>query len=319
MFKPRCRAGLLAILALALAPASANAGGSHDLSLYKVEKQIDLGGDTAFDISCNTGDYAVDGMFRIDQVDQDNDWPGNILTAVQVYSAAPDAGNPSKYNFQLENTAGGDAQAKLWVTCLGKTAGGSHQVSWNIGGRVTTSWSSVGNAVYGGFAPSGSQCASDEIAVSPGYEFTSGTGRLVASRTSLGDPGTALGRNWAMQFALDDPGSSTTWKTYFRCLQVRSNPAPGGHRHRIVVQRVGGSPTPNVTIPGNYTKEVQTSCGDLAKGLVGGFDTTSSWAKHLWFFGMDPRLKTRAYRFYNDDSGPIKVWTGLTCFKDRTN
>ena len=318
MFKSRRSAGLLAICALALAlPASANAGASHVLKLYKVEKHLDLDGDSSYSVSCNNGDYAVDGMFRIDQVDQDNDWPGNILTAVQVYKAAPDSSDKSKYVFELENTAGGDAQAKLWVTCLGKsTVGGNSQVTFNLGSRVSTSWSSAANPIYGGFANSGDECASDEIAVAPGYEFTSGTGRLVASRTSLaGDAGTSIGRNWSMVFALD---GSAQWKTYFRCLQLRSNPV-GGHRNRIVVQRIGGAPTPNVSISAGHTKEVQSSCGEVYKGMVHGFDTTPSYAQHLWFFGMDPRIKTRAYRFYNDDASPIKVWTGLTCFKDKTN
>jgi len=320
MFKAPRRAGLFAIMALALAlPATASAGGSHVLALYKVEKHIDLEGDSTYEIKCNNGDYAVDGMFRIDQVDQDNDWPGNILTAVQVYAAYPDSSDKSKYVFEMENVNGGDAQAKLWVTCLGKkTVGGSHQVSWNLSGRKDTSWTSSGNQLYGGFASAGDECASDEIAVAPGYQFSSGTGHLVASRTSLpGDSGTNVGRNWSMVFGLD--GGSSAWKTYFRCLQLRSNPGPGGHKHRIIVQRMGGSPTPNVSIPVNYVKEVQTSCSDLAKGMVHGFDTTPYYAKHLWFFGMDPRIKTRAYKFWNDDSSPIKVWTGLTCFKDKTN
>ena len=310
---------LIALVALSLAlPATASAGGSHLLSLYKVEKHIDLEGDGTYSIACNPGDIATDGMWRVDSVDQDNDWPGNILTAVQVAKAAPNGADPAQYDFAIENVAGGDSQVKLFVTCLGaSTVGGSHQVSWTVGPRVSQSHTG-GPGLSSGFFPPAKECGPGEIAVAPGFNFPNGyDGRLVASRTSLpGDAGVSVGRNWSMVFEMD---GNDTYTTYMRCLKLKSSPGPGGHTHKIVVQHVGGSPTPTTSIPATWTQEVQSTCGELYKGMVHGFDTTPSYAQYLWFFGMDPRIKARAYKFYNaDPSNPIKVWTGLTCFKDKT-
>src|SRR3954454_8051099 len=106
-------ASLLAITAFALAlPASAHAGGAHLLRLYKVEKHVDLEGDAQYTVKCPNGDYATDGMWRVDQVDQDNDLPGNIKEYVAVYAAYPDSSDKSEYHFKLENLAGGDSQVK---------------------------------------------------------------------------------------------------------------------------------------------------------------------------------------------------------------
>jgi hypothetical protein len=313
----RRTAGLLATVALALTmPAAAHAGASHPLKLYKVERHVDLEGDGSYTVSCTGSDYAMDGMWRVDNVDQDSDIPGNIKTQVAVYGAYPDASDKSEYHFSLENLAGGDAQVKLFVTCLGKDtdATNGHTVSWVLGARNTDPHAS-GPGLGGGFMPA--DCAVGEIAVAPGFRFLNDTiGHIVASRTSLPGDGPAVGRNWSMVFVLD---YAAQWETYTRCLRLKSNPGPGGHAHRIVVNRVGGNS--GVLTPINPTWEVerQSSCGEQYKGLIHGFDTSMASAPYLWFFGMDPRIKTRAYRFYNADPvNPVGVWTGLTCFKDRT-
>ena len=73
--------------------------------------------------------------------------------------------------------------------------------------------------------------------------------------------------------------------------------------------------------PINPTWEIerQSHCGEHYKGMLHAFDTSPADAPFLHFFGMDPRIKTRAYRFHNADPlNPRGVWTGLTCFKDRT-
>lgn len=313
----RRTAGLLASLALVLTlPAAAHAGASHHLQLYKVEKQIDIEGDDSYSLSCNGNDYAMDGMWRIDQVDQDNDFLGNIKTSVYVSAAYPDAADKSEYHFKFENLAGGDSQAKLFLTCLGRTSepAQGHTHTFNLGPRNTDAHAG-GPGLGAGFMPA--SCASNEIAVAPGFRFTNDTmGRLVASRTSLPGDGPPVGRNWSMVFVLDAPA---TWETYTRCLPLKSNPGPGGHTHRIVVNRVGGNSAVLTSINPSWEVERQTHCGDHYKGLVHAFDTFPAYAPSLWFFGMDPRIKTRAYRFFNSDPiNAIGVWTGLTCFKDRT-
>src|SRR3954453_3627414 len=183
-------ASLLAITAFALAlPASAHAGGAHLLRLYKVEKHVDLEGDAQYNLKCLNGDYAVDGMWRVDQVDQDNDLPGNIKEYVAVYAAFPDSSDKSEYHFTLENLAGGDSQVKLFLPCLGKTTEPDGYVnSFNLSSRKSDSHSG-GPGLGFGFMPPGQECGNGEIAVAPGFEFTNGSGRLVGSRTSLAGDG----------------------------------------------------------------------------------------------------------------------------------
>src|SRR5688500_5555179 len=69
----------LSISAVAIAaigmPSSALAGKSHHLSPYKVEEHVELEGeDGEYTLSCKNDDVAIDGMWRVDNVDQDNDW-----------------------------------------------------------------------------------------------------------------------------------------------------------------------------------------------------------------------------------------------------
>ena len=314
----RRTASLLMIAAFTLAlPATSAHAGAKFLRMYKVEKHVDLEGDSVYNLKCPDGDFAIDGMWRIDQVDQDPDLPGDIREYVAVYAAYPDSGNKSLYHFKIENLAGGNAQMKLFLTCLGhNTEPNSYQVEWSLSNRKVDNHSG-GPGLGSGFMPGGQQCGSGEQAVSPGFEFTSGVGRLVGSRTSFGGSEPPLGRNWSQVFVLDEPSN---WKTYMRCLDTKSQPGPAGQRHRILARYAGG-PTSNLTMLGaGLTKEHQAVCGDHYKGMVHGFDTTPAYAPYLYFWGMDPRIKARAYQFFNHDySNPIGIWTGLVCFKDRTN
>ncbi len=81
-------AGLTAMLTL-LAFQAGTAFASYDLQIYKAEKQVDLNSDdTTVKLSCNAGDYALDGMWRLDEVDQDNDSTfAEQMTSIDVLQA----------------------------------------------------------------------------------------------------------------------------------------------------------------------------------------------------------------------------------------
>ena len=65
---------LIGVLSLAFAALPASAMAAHDLGIYKVEKHVDLDSDeTIVDLSCYANDFALDGMWRIDHADQDED------------------------------------------------------------------------------------------------------------------------------------------------------------------------------------------------------------------------------------------------------
>src|SRR3954447_8267288 len=71
-----CCCAVLALLALATGAAPASAGGrSHLLGIYKIDTPIDVQGeDGTYTAACHSGDIALDGMWRIDDIDQDNDY-----------------------------------------------------------------------------------------------------------------------------------------------------------------------------------------------------------------------------------------------------
>ena len=65
---------LIGALSLAFVALPASASAAHDLGIYKVEQQVDIASDmVTADLSCRDGDIALDGMWRIDHADYDED------------------------------------------------------------------------------------------------------------------------------------------------------------------------------------------------------------------------------------------------------
>ena len=299
-------AGIAAGL-LASAGTAAAAGPAHDLELYKVEQQLSLTApDTPASVSCDAGDFALDGMGRVDSVD------GAAPASIGVSEARSDAADAATYRFRFSKPGAGQAQLKLFVTCLGaKTTPGGHQHAFTLSG-VRVAPFAGGPGVGAGFQPGANACATGQLAVSPGYVFTGGSGHIVGSRPSLpneSDPG----RNWAMAFWLD---GASTWETSFRCLTLKSSTVDG-HAHKISPSLVGFPQVPD-TVHAGETRELQASCDEHAKALVGAYDTFPWFAEQLKFLGMDPRIKTRAYRFANTGATDMLVWVGAVCLRDKT-
>jgi hypothetical protein len=245
-------------------------------------------------------------MWRVDNVDNA---PPTSVGAVEMRG---DAADPATYHFHFTKSVPGQAQLKVFLTCLGgQTTDGAH--AWAISPQRTADFGPTGPGVGYGFQPGANVCAPGQIAVSPGYVFTSGGGRVVGSRAPLSNESDPH-RNWSFAFWLDAP---STWTTSMRCLSLTSS-VSGGHSHTIQVSYAGESNPFDLVNPGETT-ELRVNCGDQAKGMVAGIDTTGPDAPFDWFLGMDPRIKQRAFRFLNTGPAPIHVWTGLTCFDDRTS
>ena len=324
----------LAVAALAatalLAPSTAMAGKSHLLKLYKVEKHVDLEGqDFEYNVECKGTDLALDGMWRVDDVEQDNDYSfpsfstGNpawdVLRAVRPVEVESDG--DSSYDFEFIPESGGDVQLKLIVTCLGRTAEtiGGHTHTWTLThhGPVMADDAAPANRVRTGSCASG-------ILVQPGFDVEAGDADLVTSR-----PANLTGTTW--QWRWDFVGASPfqaehTWS----CLNLKSG--SGGspaHVHRIVRQLRTNDPAApyNSTLASSppavkkeSTAEVQMHCGEHYKGMVGGWDVGpgSPGYGFLWYLGMDPRIKSRAYRFINTHNADLRANLYLVCFKDKT-
>jgi hypothetical protein len=329
---------LLGVLALGLFAFSGSAGATvaphtHGVVVYKVENHVDLPstvdssghylGPQAVHVHgyCNPGDNAVDGMWRIDHVDQANPSLGTTGDErnVQVDASYPDTVDPTKYHFRFSTgpTHLGAAQIKYWVVCLGgKTAPDTHQHDVKVSLPLVDSSHTGGGALGSGnkeFDFAGGACGADQLVVAPGFNYTSGSGRVYRSYPTLSF------RNWHWAFVVNGPANLTL---YEKCLD-RDVAEALGHKHHLNwawLPNYGGS-LRHVPL-GN--QEQQLSCGDFGAGvydnykaIVGGFWINDP--NHVKFIGMDPRIKTRAYRFWYDGSGSNELHLADLCLSDTTS
>lgn len=344
-------AALIAPLAIAAgftaSPASAAQGPRpHEVTMYKVEKHVDLSGEFPDNysgdvyLSCNKGDYALDGMWRVDHVDQanpdvydedDSTAIYNDVRDVVFYTSASVANNKRKWHYRFENFADGNAQVKLFLTCIKKqtekTAKHKHKVVLTGLKQKNLGKLDKGDNVYDpAWTNSGLTCASGYVAVAPSFHFDGAYG-----------PGT---KNWLYQSYVSDNGRSWNWAfkvqgvtaptqvrlfVGFRCLRTYvANKR--GHSHKLPVAfKPGPSGNP---YEANYlshgTQEKRYSCDDGPNGnkyqnykaMVAGWYIFNP--HHTWYLGMDPRPKTRAYKFHYAGGGGNRVDLGLTCVGART-
>lgn len=326
-----------AIAALACLPGNALA--AHDLLVYKAEKQVDLNSDDQLDyVQCQTGDYALDGMWRIDHVDYDEDMTfADTMTSTDVLEAQRDPVLANRYNFRFVKNSLGRTQLKLFVTCLSsKTAqDSSHTHTFVYSGPKTLSATSVNNAdpVFDTFAvdedasqPGSQACKVGEVAVSPGWSVArTGGGEMpevwgrVTGSTLYGAqvlPKGAANRNsWKWRFHVNNnPSDPVDLSMSVYCLQIKVGPASSGtSKHKLTIKR-NKDWTPS--LPANAVTERQISCGDHYKAMVAGWWLTNPLT--TWYMGMDPRLKSRAFRFLNSGGSSETVELAALCFNYRT-
>jgi hypothetical protein len=338
-----------------LAPGSALA--EHDLKIYKAEKQVDLtADDKAIDVSCLNGDHVLDGMWRIDHADFD-DYKAdldNIRTAADVLEAR--ATSDDTYSFRFVKNAIGRVQLKIFVTCLGgTTVGGAHDHSFatsfvksngttqavtepnfeHASSGTITGTGSATTPVVTTVDTTGANCPTNTILVSPGFNFgpitdpgppvdlaadsPEGNNRLYHSK------GTNL-RNWTWKF--DNSALPSAWTTTvttsWRCLKIKVPTAPSGEKHKLVAKYRTSVFNPS----GSGTSEGRLDCGDHYKAIVGGFGIddpvgglygANNEFDNVYYLGMDPRIKQRAYKFLNKHaSGSFTVDLAVACINYRT-
>jgi hypothetical protein len=338
--------GATACAAMAL-PTSAFAGQAHLIKLYKVEKHVDLQGqDNTYTVTCPNNDLALQGMWRVDDVEQDNDFydddgPGgswgttfapapnnhadwDVLRSVRPVEVM--ATSDSSFDFQFTPLSGGDAQIKLWITCLGhrSEAVSGHTVGWTITNQFTSGTITVASPTATS-AQTSTPCAPGFVAVQPGFQITEGDADLTRFDSSAND----TTWNWEFDNAAWDPVSNNfKYKYSYSCLELRSGTSSGGptHRHRIIKQTARKFTPP--TILATRVSEVQALCGELYKGMLGGWDYSQGsfgpgppfyWTQ-LYFLGMDPRIKIRAFKFIDRGAAvPTSNIVSLLCFKDKTS
>ena len=320
----------------------ANAFASHDLGIYRVEKQVTLDSDEqAVTLSCDPGDIALDGMWRIDHADQDDDdlYKTAIGRAVDVLEAYPKQGfgpasnnHRDTYQFLFEKNAIGRAQLKVFAVCIRQN---THQTSGHTHAIQITNNTSAGGDP-GTFTST--QCGPQEFVSSPGFQIAwTGEGGGADANQFLGHVSTSWPtpngtksdmRSWDWVIDLSqDGGASVTY--YWSCVQ-RKLPLVGGERHKLIYRYNGQQTDP---IGATSVQTVRNSCNSSYKAVIAGFSFTvantftdpnpdfpfASYPEpYLWWLGMDPQPKSRDFKFLNPDSVAHNVKTTAICLNYRT-
>lgn len=327
-------AALLAPLALVAAmasPASAGQMKQHQVYMYKVEKHVDLYGEFPDQnmhehVYCNPGDIALDGMWRVDNVDQANP-PETTGDERDVYFSASygDEHDKTEWHFRATNFADGKAQIKLWVTCIrGNVEQAflhSHHVQisprYDFGALGVHSYAATGTDSF-----SHSVCPDGTYAVAPGFNVTSHEfGSKVRIFRSWPTPNY---RGWQWAFKVDH--APVDVRVYLRCLSVKVGAAGNGpHSHELFMTwRPHGYSGVLDHLDVFKTQERRLNCDDGHDGaryqnyklMVGAF-----WINdphHVWYLGMDPRPKQRAYKYWWDGHGDNGVYHAGLCIRART-
>ncbi len=322
----------LAIVATLASSASAAPGKPHEVTFYKVEKHVTMSGefpDQYLDehVACDPGDIALDGMWRVDHVDQAQ--PPEFLGDERdvVFTASyGDTANPATWHFRAHNYADGDAQIKLFATCVRGTVEQAYNHSHTVKVRnlaTDTSHTALPADVDPAFGANewdgANGCDTGELAVAPGFKLSDDDHRVREFRSW---PTTDF-RGWHWAFLVQDPGVDVS--LYLKCLQIKTG-AASGHAHNL---QWAWRPNGYAGFHGGFgvagTREVRLNCDDSPNGAayqdykaaVGAFWLDNPW--HTWFLGMDPRPKQRSYRFWYDGSGSDSYYLGALCIRARTS
>lgn len=307
-------AALVAPLTLAVLATPAQAAPdrrAHHLETYRLEKLVELeGGEGAWaTLRCRSGDFAVDGTWRVDNVDDPNPQLGMFGDERDVLTLASyGETEPRTWRFRFHNGADGRAQLKIFLVCLqGRTVkqwGHRHQLSAQP--RVDTVLSDVGEAPV--TYSTGNACGPNFVLVAPGFKVEDGSARNFRSWP------TSNLRGWS--WAFDSFDATTDISVYTRCLNVRTS-VNRGHRHRVLTNFTHGYNGSYLALPASSRYERQLTCDQHYWGAVGAWWINVGHEKHLFHLGSDPRPVTRAHFFWNQVHG-LGNYLTLRCLGKRT-
>jgi choice-of-anchor A domain-containing protein/uncharacterized repeat protein (TIGR01451 family) len=278
---------------IAAAASVPDPGAQHELTISKVEQQVDLNaGETkTVSISCpSSGAILSDGAIRVDAVDQGT----GTLTDVHVL-AAHSTGIAS-WEAVVRNDATGRAQGKAEAVCLpGKTeADHGHQHSLKVSDPVTSTTA----ALVAGRQTATVACATGTHPIVPGYVLAGGAATLAGSEPTTG--------GWKFTF---DVTAATNATVSVRCLSDTVD-AASGHTHALVSNHVART----VTVPAGQTITEQVTCADDAKGIVG----TWTLPAGVYSLGNEPQPKTRVFKLINTTGSDQVATIDLECLNVRT-
>lgn len=293
--------------------ASAAAPKQHQLTTYKVEKQVELDGEfptntKTVDLSCRAGDYVLDGMWRVDQVDQANpdlDISGDERDVRAIWSYG-DAGDAALWHFKFTNFAeGAGAQLKVFLTCIDSRTEGQngHRHPLNLSNQYLDTQSML---TVKATVTHPQNCGSNAIPVAPGFKLLNGPSRIYRSWP------TPNNRGWQWAFVNTD---GTNVELSLRCLIVKTH-AAAGHAHNIKYTFTPGHDGQLRHLGHGNQVNRQEECSSQEKAMVAGFWVVNP--DYVWYLGMDPRPKLRNFRYFYKGGGSNDVYHTLTCINTRT-
>jgi hypothetical protein len=318
----RTRQALAALAAVALlapamavaalsGPAAADADGKHrhDLDTYKREAwfEIQAGDHLHAHVYCDAGDYALDGMWKIDAHDGDD-------RVVKAFRSFADPADVTKWHFELGNPGPGRAQVKLFVTCLDDQTGTRKKHHHDL-----TFTDAAGSGTTQAFNPSGQtytlSCAPGQIPVAPGFKFHSSLAAGVVP-TAHGPiyisypTSNELGWRWSF-----GAGAGPDVAVYLRCIDATTTSAGSQpHTHQLDADLIPGwdGQLESLTAGQSIDRTISSRAHD--EGNVGGFwiGNPASTA----YLGQDARGQVRTTRFWA--SGPDNTWLVIWGFDKRT-
>lgn len=269
-------------------------GHYHQLDVSKAEQYVSLqaGESRTQDVTCANGGTMTDGAVEVMSVDQ-----GTGTKADVVVGQARSTGL-STYRFVVSNGTTGQAQVKLFGTCLPaqttSVAGHAHAI-------VVGSLQTLGT----GALPVGRHTVTIPVAagsrgVSPGIEVLTGQARLVGARP--------VATGWELTVDVLSPGTTATLS--LRSLQTRTAMAGSpSHLHGIDTQHV----TRTVTLaPGESVERV--SCPSGYKGVTASYLLPAG----VLPLGHEPQPVNRDFRLLNTTGGNLDVQLGLECVAVQT-
>jgi hypothetical protein len=262
----------------------------HQVDEQRVEAQADLSaGETrTISVGCPSGYLATDGAGRVDAVDQ------GTGTLADVHVLESRATSLDTWTVTMTNRATGRAQGKVFADCVQRETStyDGHRHALVVDRTVTEP------RLLAGPTTVTATCADGRSPIAPGFVLD---GDAVVRRSAA--DGTSA---WTWHVV---PTGATTGTFSVRCLAPRVSTVDG-HDHRLVLTQVAD----RVTVGAGQSVEAQTTCGDLARGIVGGWSLDDG----LVLAGSEPRAKTRAVRLVNPTSGPLSADLTVQCLETRT-
>lgn len=282
----------------------------HHVTVSKAEQHISLpagSGIKSFKLDCpNAGDVMTDGSVRIDNVDQDT----GTLKSVSVLSQHAEGDG---YRFIVVNYAMGQAQGKLFGTCISKTTqgqnadnnGGYHTHDVQVGAPKTVTIPVVGGNHYNAKVSCDAGPNDYVAVVSPGYDVFGAEGHLNYSLPGYDANGRPA---WDFGFNATQTGDVTF---SIRCMNRWLTTAES-HSHLLWLSH----PDKYVNVPPNAPAAGQydIDCSDEAKGITAGFGLEDG----LFMVGHDPQPKRRSFKILNSSNTDKEAHLLLLCVGDRT-